>query len=91
MQHPVIAGDGHTYEKDAIVTWIHERGMISPVTQEALPHDEYTLHENMKIRLLIEGLVEENRKQQEDEEDEEEEEEDEEDCMRAAVYQARAQ
>ncbi len=37
MTHPVIAADGHTYEKAAIQAWLHQHS-ISPVTGEALEH-----------------------------------------------------
>lgn len=37
MVEPVIAADGHTYEKAAIETWLQQH-TISPVTGDVLAH-----------------------------------------------------
>ena len=37
MQDPVIAGDGHTYERAAVEHWL-QGSSLSPVTGEKLPH-----------------------------------------------------
>ncbi len=37
MVEPVIAADGHTYEKAAIETWLQQHS-ISPVTGDVLAH-----------------------------------------------------
>ena len=37
MTDPVIAADGHTYEKEAIQAWLHHHSS-SPVTGKALEH-----------------------------------------------------
>jgi hypothetical protein len=37
MVEPVIAADGHTYEKAAIQTWLQQNS-ISPVTGDVLAH-----------------------------------------------------
>ena len=37
MVEPMIAADGHTYEKSAIKTWLQQHN-TSPVTGEALAH-----------------------------------------------------
>ena len=37
MADPVIAADGHTYERTAIQHWLH-RSSLSPVTGDKLPH-----------------------------------------------------
>ena len=37
MQDPVIAGDGHTYERAAIQHWL-QGSSLSPVTGDKLPH-----------------------------------------------------
>ena len=37
MTHPVIAADGHTYEREAIQAWLHQHS-TSPVTGKALEH-----------------------------------------------------
>ena len=37
MEDPVIAADGHTYERRAIAAWF-ERRRTSPITNEALPN-----------------------------------------------------
>ena len=41
MVDPVIAGDGHTYERAAIVHWL-EGSSLSPVTSDKLPHTRLT-------------------------------------------------
>ena len=37
MCDPVIAGDGHTYERHAMEAWLHHHD-TSPVTGAQLPH-----------------------------------------------------
>lgn len=37
MKDPVIAGDGHTYERAAVASWLQQHH-TSPVTQAPLPH-----------------------------------------------------
>ena len=53
MRDPVIAADGHTYEREAISIWIEKRGgrAISPMTGECLAHLE--LQENILVKQLI--------------------------------------
>lgn len=50
---PVIAEDGHTYERQAIVRWIQENG-TSPITRE--PLQEINLRPNFAILKLVEEL-----------------------------------
>ncbi|KAK7247679.1 ubiquitin-protein transferase, partial [Aureococcus anophagefferens] len=50
MQDPVIAADGHTYERRAIEAWF-ERAQTSPTTNEPLPH--VNLIPNHTIRSMI--------------------------------------
>ena len=50
MNDPVIAADGHTYEKVAMQTWL-EQHKTSPVTGEALKH--IRLVPNIVIRSAI--------------------------------------
>ena len=37
MMDPVIAADGHTYERTAIQLWLQD-SFLSPVTGKRLPH-----------------------------------------------------
>jgi len=39
MKEPVVAADGHTYEKKAIARWLRKSD-ISPLTGQQLPHKE---------------------------------------------------
>ena len=41
MRDPVTAADGHTYERGAIVHWMHASS-ISPVTHQPLPNKQLT-------------------------------------------------
>lgn len=50
MVEPVIAADGHTYERAAIETWLLEN-TTSPVTRKDLAH--MRLVPNILIRGLI--------------------------------------
>jgi hypothetical protein len=40
FRDPVLAEDGHTYERQAIVEWIEKNGR-SPLTNQQLSLDEY--------------------------------------------------
>ena len=37
MTDPMVAADGHTYERAAIAAWL-QRHTTSPVTKQPLPH-----------------------------------------------------
>jgi hypothetical protein len=58
MQMPMMAADGHSYEKNAIEEWL-ETHNTSPKTNEALPHT--SLIPNHTLRAIIQdfedGLV----------------------------------
>ena len=56
MVDPVIAGDGHTYERAAIAEWL-EQHHTSPVIQEPLPHPR------LVPNLLIRGAIASQRQQ----------------------------
>jgi hypothetical protein len=47
FQDPVLAGDGHVYERTAIVQWIQANG-TSPITLEPLKVDDLLTEENIK-------------------------------------------
>lgn len=49
MEDPVIAADGHTYERDAMQKWLAEHG-TSPVTGHTLEHS--MLIPNMILRSI---------------------------------------
>ncbi len=49
MVDPVVASDGHTYEREAIEGWLHERGKrTSPMT--GLPLESLQLLPNRVIK-----------------------------------------
>lgn len=56
MSKPVIAADGHSYEKKAIERWLLTKN-TSPVTGKALAHAELTLNHNLRklIRDHVDG------------------------------------
>ena len=56
MKDPVIAGDGHTYERGAIAAWLQQHN-TSPVTQAALPHPR------LVPNLLIKAAIANQRRQ----------------------------
>jgi len=51
MRVPVIAADGHTYERSCIEAWLARGKLTSPVTNEALAND--ALIPNHALRSLI--------------------------------------
>ena len=46
-QDPVLAGDGHVYERNAIIRWIEQQG-TSPITREPLDINDLRSDENIK-------------------------------------------
>ncbi|KAL0044010.1 hypothetical protein WJX82_001910 [Trebouxia sp. C0006] len=50
MKDPVTAADGHTYERGAIVHWMHANG-VSPVTHQPLHNKHLTPNIQIKIAL----------------------------------------
>jgi len=55
MLNPVVAADGHTYEKEAIVRWLISKDK-SPLTGEKL--NDQSLRRNHNIRKLVSSFVE---------------------------------
>ena len=51
MRDPVVAADGHSYERRAIEAWFAEGKSRSPVTNLHLPHSH--LNENRALRKVI--------------------------------------
>lgn len=49
---PVVASDGHTYEKKAILEWL-EKSQTSPMTREVI---SATLFANLKVRQIMQTL-----------------------------------
>lgn len=47
MLDPVVASDGHTYERDALMQHLFQNGMVSPMTKETV---EYNLFSNFTCR-----------------------------------------
>jgi hypothetical protein len=52
MEDPVIAADGHSYEKEAIVKWFNMGKKVSPITCERLKHDFLTDNLTLKKAIL---------------------------------------
>jgi len=59
MRDPVIAEDGHTYEKDAIENWL-EKSLTSPMTRQ--PISPAKLIPNLALKQLIDQWKDEQRK-----------------------------
>ena len=59
MEDPVIAKDGHTYERRAIVEWLNKK-KTSPLTHE--PLDATALVPQHVVRKLIESFREKRRR-----------------------------
>jgi hypothetical protein len=55
MTDPVVAADGHTYDRKEIETWL-EMKKTSPLTNERLPH--MNLVPNLALKKLIDGFTE---------------------------------
>ncbi|CAF0729220.1 unnamed protein product [Didymodactylos carnosus] len=53
FKDPVLAEDGHTYEREAIVQWIQKNG-TSPITRQLLSIDQ--LHPNCTIKNIVNEL-----------------------------------
>jgi len=51
MENPVIAADGHSYEKAAIVHWLEMGHRNSPLNGDRLKHD--TLKDNLTLKKTI--------------------------------------
>lgn len=52
MVDPVIAADGHTYERAALQDWLHHSYM-SPVTQSPLEHTRLVANQAIKNALAV--------------------------------------
>lgn len=50
MEDPVIAGDGHTYERHAIQEWIRRRGQ-SPITKAPVSTSSLIPNYNLKSQI----------------------------------------
>ena len=51
MTDPVVAADGYTYERDAILEWRGQGKLISPMTQEAFGSDMLIVNQQIKKQL----------------------------------------
>ena len=64
MHDPVVASDGHAYERRALAQWIHEsiqkgEGTVtSPLTREKI---ETTFHECKTLRCMIRDFLAKSR------------------------------
>lgn len=61
MSDPVMAADGHSYDRHAIEVWL-QTSVLSPLTN--LPLGNNTLIPNFNLRGMIESLLEKVRKEQ---------------------------
>ena len=48
MKEPVMAADGYTYEKAAIVEWLKTGHTISPIANEPLSHPGLTSNHGLR-------------------------------------------
>ena len=58
MYDPVIASDGHTYERKAIEKWLEEH-KTSPITRQNI--SSYNLISNRAVKLLIDEYYKDNK------------------------------
>ncbi|CAF1422773.1 unnamed protein product, partial [Didymodactylos carnosus] len=56
--NPVLAEDGYTYERDAIIEWIQRDG-TSPMTRQPLSIDR--LQPNRAVRALVDDIKADNK------------------------------
>ena len=54
MKHPVVASDGHTYEREAITQWLTQH-ITSPMTGHVMPNTDLT--PNRILKSMIRDLV----------------------------------
>eukprot|EP01117_Protostelium_nocturnum_P016461 TRINITY_DN650_c0_g1_i13.p1 TRINITY_DN650_c0_g1~~TRINITY_DN650_c0_g1_i13.p1 ORF type:complete len:502 (-),score=228.09 TRINITY_DN650_c0_g1_i13:47-1552(-) len=59
MSNPVMASDGHTYERAAIEEWFGRRKRTSPMTGADL--DDLKLVPNHTVKSMIQGFIEKNK------------------------------
>eukprot|EP01117_Protostelium_nocturnum_P018971 TRINITY_DN8069_c0_g1_i1.p1 TRINITY_DN8069_c0_g1~~TRINITY_DN8069_c0_g1_i1.p1 ORF type:complete len:453 (+),score=103.04 TRINITY_DN8069_c0_g1_i1:51-1409(+) len=59
MSDPVVASDGHTYEKDAIKEWFGRGNATSPLTGKKL--DDLKLIPSHTMKMLIQDFMEKNK------------------------------
>ena len=59
MEHPVIAADGHSYERREIEAWFNRGKRTSPMTGAQLPHTHLT--PNINLKKAIQNFLEEVR------------------------------
>lgn len=56
MVHPVVASDGHTYEKEAILRWMRA-APTSPMTRQPLLDPLYDNHELRRVQTEMQERV----------------------------------
>lgn len=56
MREPVVAADGYSYEKSAILTWLENGNTTSPMTNQPLP--DLKVIPNRTLALLIKSTLE---------------------------------
>ena len=56
MSDPVVAADGHTYERAAITSWLQQH-TTSPVTKQPLPHKRMFSNQAAKAAIAHQHAV----------------------------------
>ncbi len=51
MENPVVAADGHSYEKDSIISWFKKGHITSPLTNTKLKNKK--LIDNFALKKII--------------------------------------
>ena len=54
MRDPVLAVDGHTYEREAIESWLQKHG-TSPMTNQVL--DTKDLRQNLILKQMVQSAL----------------------------------
>ncbi len=62
MKDPVVAADGHSYKRDAILCWLHKGHKTSPLTGAVLKND--FLIENHRLKSIIETFQQRQQERQ---------------------------
>ena len=59
LQDPVMANDGYTYERAAIVQWIQQSGGISPLTRQQITVND--LRPNRNVKTAVDAFINRSR------------------------------
>jgi len=53
MQDPVVAADRHSYDRQSIAEWIASKGLVSPMTREALASGDLTPNTELQAKIHL--------------------------------------